>query len=127
MQFDPDRIPLIYNRLITDQFNPMRYDIYPCLLHVSDLLGVQFDGYDNLEAIVSRQRKEEFILLQKHEMELHKKLAAEIRNRESVETMPRSISESTIINDSDRVGRNDPCPCGSGKKFKKCCINKAGA
>jgi uncharacterized protein YecA (UPF0149 family) len=20
-----------------------------------------------------------------------------------------------------RVGRNDPCPCGSGRKFKKCC------
>ena len=20
-----------------------------------------------------------------------------------------------------RIGRNDPCPCGSGKKFKKCC------
>ncbi len=23
-----------------------------------------------------------------------------------------------------RIGRNDPCPCGSGKKFKKCCINQ---
>ena len=23
-----------------------------------------------------------------------------------------------------KVGRNDPCPCGSGKKFKKCCMNK---
>ena len=23
------------------------------------------------------------------------------------------------------VGRNDPCPCGSGKKFKKCCENNA--
>jgi SEC-C motif len=22
----------------------------------------------------------------------------------------------------DKVGRNDPCPCGSGKKFKKCCM-----
>ena len=22
------------------------------------------------------------------------------------------------------VGRNDPCPCGSGKKYKKCCINQ---
>ena len=22
-----------------------------------------------------------------------------------------------------RVGRNDPCPCGSGKKYKKCCLN----
>jgi len=23
-----------------------------------------------------------------------------------------------------KVGRNDPCPCGSGKKYKKCCVNK---
>lgn len=26
-----------------------------------------------------------------------------------------------------RVGRNDPCPCGSGKKYKKCCLGKAAA
>jgi hypothetical protein len=25
------------------------------------------------------------------------------------------------------LGRNDPCPCGSGKKFKKCCLDKAAA
>jgi len=25
----------------------------------------------------------------------------------------------------DNIGRNDPCPCGSGKKYKKCCILKA--
>ena len=24
----------------------------------------------------------------------------------------------------EKVGRNDPCPCGSGKKYKKCCGNK---
>ena len=24
-----------------------------------------------------------------------------------------------------KIGRNDPCPCGSGKKFKKCCLGKA--
>ncbi len=23
-----------------------------------------------------------------------------------------------------KVGRNDPCPCGSGKKYKKCCMEK---
>jgi hypothetical protein len=23
-----------------------------------------------------------------------------------------------------KIGRNDPCPCGSGKKYKKCCVNK---
>ncbi len=27
----------------------------------------------------------------------------------------------------DHVGRNDPCPCGSGKKFKNCCMRKGGA
>ena len=25
------------------------------------------------------------------------------------------------LKSGDDVGRNDPCPCGSGKKFKKCC------
>jgi SWIM/SEC-C metal-binding protein len=24
-----------------------------------------------------------------------------------------------------KIGRNDPCPCGSGKKFKKCCVDQA--
>ncbi len=27
----------------------------------------------------------------------------------------------TIKHESGKVGRNDPCPCGSGKKYKKCC------
>jgi preprotein translocase subunit SecA len=26
-----------------------------------------------------------------------------------------------IVRAGDKVGRNDPCPCGSGKKYKKCC------
>ncbi len=26
--------------------------------------------------------------------------------------------------EKEKVGRNSPCPCNSGKKFKKCCINK---
>jgi preprotein translocase subunit SecA len=31
-----------------------------------------------------------------------------------------------IRNRSERVGRNDPCPCGSGKKFKNCCGKSSG-
>ena len=27
----------------------------------------------------------------------------------------------TLVRETPKVGRNDPCPCGSGKKFKKCC------
>jgi len=29
-----------------------------------------------------------------------------------------------IVRKSAKIGRNDPCPCGSGKKYKKCCIVK---
>jgi uncharacterized protein YecA (UPF0149 family) len=28
---------------------------------------------------------------------------------------------TTIVNKDAKVGRNDPCPCGSGKKYKHCC------
>ena len=27
----------------------------------------------------------------------------------------------TVVNEQPKVGRNQPCPCGSGKKYKKCC------
>lgn len=33
----------------------------------------------------------------------------------------RAPTSQQIINLEPKVGRNDPCPCGSGKKFKKCC------
>ncbi|HMN44165.1 MAG TPA: SEC-C metal-binding domain-containing protein [Povalibacter sp.] len=30
----------------------------------------------------------------------------------------------TYVRESPKVGRNDPCPCGSGRKYKKCCLEK---
>jgi preprotein translocase subunit SecA len=30
----------------------------------------------------------------------------------------------TVRREGKKVGRNDPCPCGSGKKYKKCCLEK---
>ncbi len=37
------------------------------------------------------------------------------------------LPPKTVVRRTDKVGRNDPCPCGSGKKFKKCCLNKPKA
>lgn len=31
------------------------------------------------------------------------------------------VGEKPIVREAPKVGRNDPCPCGSGKKYKKCC------
>ena len=32
--------------------------------------------------------------------------------------------KKNIVRKKKKIGRNEPCPCGSGKKFKKCCIEK---
>jgi hypothetical protein len=37
---------------------------------------------------------------------------------------PRFGVAEPAINPFKGVGRNDPCPCGSGKKYKKCCLGK---
>ena len=37
---------------------------------------------------------------------------------------PGSSKLSPFRREEIKVGRNDPCPCGSGKKFKYCCMNK---
>ncbi len=49
----------------------------------------------------------------------------EARQRKQKISMNRIDGEKQTkkptIRDEDKVGRNDPCPCGSGKKYKKCC------
>jgi len=62
---------------------------------VSGLVHEQLQGYDHLAREMAARRQ-----------------AAEAGETEKVKT---------IVRDVPKVGRNDPCPCGSGKKYKKCC------
>lgn len=73
--------------------------------------------------------------LQQLEEELHGESADEeqdmnFTHAEAPSSVPRSSSSSTeekeidntpYTRDEKKVGRNEPCPCGSGKKYKKCC------
>jgi len=34
---------------------------------------------------------------------------------------PEQPHVETVVHEGPKIGRNDPCPCGSGKKYKKCC------
>ena len=53
---------------------------------------------------------------------------------EHPEMLPDYLQEQNVISDgetavpyvrtSKKIGRNDPCPCGSGKKYKQCCMKK---
>jgi preprotein translocase subunit SecA len=39
-------------------------------------------------------------------------------------TAEATVKKQPIRNKDKKVGPNDPCPCGSGKKYKKCCMQK---
>lgn len=45
----------------------------------------------------------------------------EIYSEEELKKLYKEQKESTMIRKEKKIGRNDPCPCGSGKKYKKCC------
>ena len=53
------------------------------------------------------------------------RLKRELREAKE-ESLRRQVAASQQGPLPQRIGRNDPCPCGSGKKFKKCCIKKYG-
>ena len=42
-------------------------------------------------------------------------------NGQKVQNTANADVTRTVVNDGPKVGRNDPCPCGSGKKYKNCC------
>ena len=68
----------------------------------------------------------------KAEEEMHKNMLDNLKaqrpkpNKESEERFIKEMiippTKKQIARRPPRVGRNEPCPCGSGKKFKNCCL-----
>ena len=42
----------------------------------------------------------------------------------TIGTGDKAVKKQPVRNKDKKVGPNDPCPCGSGKKYKKCCMQK---
>lgn len=45
----------------------------------------------------------------------------DILTKEKRKEITKEYRSSKIVVKDKKIGRNDPCPCGSGKKYKKCC------
>ena len=86
--------------------------------------GWYFSGADNPTDGKGSWEKEQS---DKHEQEQRLLEAIcvqhEIDHLNGITIHDRENKPEPIVNKKS-VGRNEPCPCGSGKKFKKCCINK---
>jgi len=49
-----------------------------------------------------------------------------METKSSEDNRPGKVGKQKTVQRGVKVGRNDPCPCGSGKKYKKCCYPKYG-
>ncbi len=87
-----------------------------------------FTLYESMKDAIKRaviERISHIKLLTKEEIdEIHKQqeamLDAQMKAHQQAEQSKQMEDEKRIIRASVKVGRNDPCPCGSGKKFKAC-------
>lgn len=54
------------------------------------------------------------------------RITKELKSKDSRDkySSPMWGTHNPIVREEPKVGRNDLCPCGSGKKFKKCCMDK---
>ncbi len=48
----------------------------------------------------------------------------ELLTKERRAELYKEQKNSGTVRNEKKIGRNDPCPCGSGKKYKYCCLNK---
>jgi preprotein translocase subunit SecA len=80
------------------------------------LMRIQITRREEVEEMERRQLEEQ----QRQKMNyLHEKASALSKTAETEVAKKPAVLE-TFVRDGRKVGRNDPCPCGSGKKYKQC-------
>lgn len=83
------------------------------------LTEYKFEAYDMFNNMTESIQEEVARLI------LRVQLASKPQRRSVAVVNPTPSSEGTAVQgtkrSSKKVGRNDPCPCGSGKKYKRCC------
>ncbi|MEN9586203.1 MAG: hypothetical protein RLZZ616_3209 [Pseudomonadota bacterium] len=92
--------------LFTQMLETLKRDV------VSILSRVQVQGRD-VEALEEQQR-------QQAEAAPHTYTHAAAESQLADEEADAKEGHTTFVRDEQKVGRNDPCPCGSGKKYKHC-------
>lgn len=71
---------------------------------------------EQMEEMENRRREE----LARQKMELHHDELSALAEPEEAAPVAAPRAQSPMVREGRKIGRNDPCPCGSGKKYKSC-------
>ena len=88
------------------------------------VIAYKEEGYEMFQAMITAIREETIHRLFLAEL----KPAQEVRRVKVAKETGTSAPDKTVkkqpVRSEKKAGPNDPCPCGSGKKYKKCCMQK---
>ncbi|MBW5448455.1 preprotein translocase subunit SecA [Cohnella sp. CFH 77786] len=79
----------------------------------------QFEGHNMFLSMIERIEEEITLYVMKAHVESNLKREP-VAEGQAVDTKAEEGPKKPAKRDDQRVGRNDPCPCGSGKKYKQC-------
>lgn len=141
--FDPEQVKFTFREVLLATFDKSWKDHLLAMDHLKE--GINLRSYGQKDPLVEYKReaftiyetmkfsiKREVVervshikLLTQEEIEaIHRQqeevLEAQFRAHQEAEKAKNMAEEKKIIRASVKAGRNDPCPCGSGKKFKAC-------
>jgi SEC-C motif len=119
----------VVRQQIHDGYQEWIVTLEEALLPVIQILGIELPEAEQWRE--EREEREQFQLERQRDLE---ELGAEYDEleEEGIDPLTRLVPPYDRSNGAgmtyrrfdERVGRNDPCPCGSGKKYKKCCEGK---
>ena len=83
----------------------------------------RIEGFDMFDEMIDNIRDDTVKILLTFTLPSNNK-APERHDNDAPQVAPSSdgyAPEIKTVRNTEKIGRNDPCPCGSGKKYKKCC------
>ena len=126
-QFAEEGIEPVREMVQQGDYDPVSVDLISHLVAVSTILGVTFPEYP-----IWKQQAEEKLAKQERRMkEMRGFFQAPVKPALPPKPSPAKERDNYVerkptpfLHTQKQVGRNAPCPCGSGKKFKNCCLKK---
>lgn len=114
--------------LASDDYDPYFHDVEAELCAAATLMGVTFPEHAEWKQRSDEQRERTLANMRAMDAGLDvpfpptRSHAPRFEPEPMPEFEPEPVQRPAVA--TTPAGRNDPCPCGSGKKYKKCCLNR---
>jgi preprotein translocase subunit SecA len=110
------------NKNPKQEYKREAFELFEALLErlkqevVRMLSHLQIKRQDEAELIEQKRREE----AERQQLAFQHAQASALPEAEQESGQPAEAPQQPMVRDAPKVGRNDPCPCGSGKKYKQC-------